>query len=396
MNSRQVYLDWLRIFAIIGMLFFHSAMAFVAEEGWHIKNKDTSNLLLEFNFWLSRFRMPLLFFISGAVAWWIMESKTVSSFIGLRFRRLFLPLVFGILVVVPPQIYMERLTQGFKGNFWDFYPTMFSGNVYPKGNISWHHLWFVAYLFVYDVMLAPFFGWCKRPAGKRFLQKLNWFASGLRIYWLTVPVIVLFSLYCIDYPQTHDLIHDPCYFVYWLFFLLVGYLCMANPVLLGSLERNRRLSLTLAFLSIVSINYLRWNELEPFDLLPGWRADVRTYLYLALYPFTAWTWVFAIIGYGKRYLNKPNAALNYLNEAAYPFYILHQTVIIVIVYYVVQTTDTIGSKFLFTSFVSLLICMLIYHTLIRPFGWMRFLFGMKPQKLSSKEPVQTRQLAEAD
>src|SRR5882762_4508671 len=75
-NDRQAYLDWLRILAILGVLLFHSAMAFVADWGWHIKNKETSNLLLEFNFWLHNFRMPLLFFISGTVSYFMLQKRT--------------------------------------------------------------------------------------------------------------------------------------------------------------------------------------------------------------------------------------------------------------------------------------------------------------------------------
>ena len=160
--QRHSYLDWLRIMAIIGVLFFHSAMPFAAESEWHIKNKETSSLFLEFNFFLSRFRMPLLFFISGAVAFFMLQKRTASQFIGLRFRRLFIPLAFGMLVIVPVQVYMERLNGGFTGNFWNFYPTLFTTGAYPSGNLSWHHLWFIAYLFVYDVALAPLFVWLRK------------------------------------------------------------------------------------------------------------------------------------------------------------------------------------------------------------------------------------------
>jgi hypothetical protein len=89
-------------------------MPYVAEWGWHIKNKETSYLLMEFNFWLSRFRMPLLFFISGTVTYFMMQRRSSGSFIKLRLRRLLVPLLVGIFFIVPPQIYMERLTQGFK------------------------------------------------------------------------------------------------------------------------------------------------------------------------------------------------------------------------------------------------------------------------------------------
>ena len=85
-TQRHAYIDWLRIFAILGVLFFHSAMPYVAEWEWHIKNKETSNLLLEFNFFLSRFRMPLLFFISGAVTHVMLQKRSAGQFIGLRFK----------------------------------------------------------------------------------------------------------------------------------------------------------------------------------------------------------------------------------------------------------------------------------------------------------------------
>src|SRR5688500_12453044 len=105
-TKRVYFLDWLRIFAILGVLFFHSAMPFATESDWHIKNDKTSELFLEFNFFLSRFRMPLLFFISGAVAFFMLKSKTTGQFISLRFERLFVPLLSGMLLVVPVQVYL--------------------------------------------------------------------------------------------------------------------------------------------------------------------------------------------------------------------------------------------------------------------------------------------------
>ena len=384
-TSRQAYLDWLRIMAILGVLFFHSAMAFVAEWEWHIKNKETSYLLLEFNSWLHRFRMPLLFFISGTVTHFMLQKKSSASFIGLRFRRLFIPLLVGLFVVVPPQIYMERLTQGFKGSFWDFYPTVFNFRPYPKGNTSWHHLWFIAYLFVYDVALAPLFKWSMSEQGKNKLAFINRLAKAKWIYLLIIPNTVIFTCFSLNYPETNNLLQDGCYFFYWLFFLLAGFICIQFPLLMDSLETNRRFSLMIAFLSLLLVNYLRWNKLEPWIAIDNWRSDWRTYAYLMLEAVTAWTWVFAAVGYGKKYLNKKLPVLDYINQAVYPFYILHQTVIVILVYYVVQTSDTVGMKYTFTVIVTFVITMAIYHLLIKPFAVMRFLFGMKPQK--KEKPV---------
>lgn len=378
-NPRQAYIDWLRILAIIGVLFFHAAMPFAAEEDWHIRNKETSNVLLEFNFWLSRFRMPLLFFISGAVSYYMLRNKTALSFIGLRFRRLFLPLFFGMLLIVPPQVYMERLTQGYTGSYFDFYPSIFEGRSYPEGNTSWHHLWFIAYLFVFDLICAPLFAWVVRGKGKAFAEKLGWLAKSKRVYLLVIPSVLIFTFLAPLFPRTDDLIHDYAYLPYWFSFLFIGFICISNAGIMNSLENNRRASLSIAMLLIIVINYLRWNDAEP---------ETVSYLYYSLYPLTAWFWVFALTGYGKKYLNRKTSFSEYATQAVYPFYIVHQTVIVVLAYYVVQANDTVMSKYVFLALVSLFLSVALVHLVIKPYNIMRFIFGMKPKKkVSSVNPL---------
>ncbi|MBO9202252.1 MULTISPECIES: acyltransferase family protein [Niastella] len=387
-STRQAYLDWLRIASIMAVFFLHSSMAYVEDWGWHLKNKETSNLLMEVNFWMSRFRMPLLFFISGTVTYFMLKSRTTGSFIGLRFRRLFIPLLFGMLVVVPPQVYMERLTQGFKGNFADFYPSIFTTGAYPKGNLSWHHLWFILYLFLYDIIFAPAFKWSMSDRGKQRLAFFNNLATGKRIYLLLVPSVIIYTAMNLSFPETHDLIHDWGRHIYWIFFLLTGFTCINFPALMDSLERNRRTSFLLAFATILIINYIRWNNLEPDDIFPNWRHDWRMYAYMLLFPLTAWGWIFTAIGYAKRYLNKKHRIQNYINEAVYPFYILHQTIIVIVVFYVIRTSEPVLNKFLFTFITSFILVLCIYHLFIRPYSVTRFLFGMKPKKKATR-PTET-------
>lgn len=373
-TSRINYLDWLRIAAIIGVLLYHSARPFINEDPWHINNPVSSDMLTEFNFWISRFRMPLLFFISGAVTWFMVKRRTVGGFVLLRLRRLFIPLVVGVLVIVPPQVYMERLTQGYSGSYWEFYGSIFRFEPYPTGNFSWHHLWFIVYLFLYDVILAPFFKWCASSRSRKFMNALHFFGRGKNVYLLMLPTVVMFSRWVMDYPGTNDLIHDPLYFFYWLSFVVVGYLCMVQPAIMDSIERNRRFSLSMAFLFIIVLNALRWTGFA-FEHV---RGDWGTYLYLARYPINTWFWLFAIVGYGKRYLTQPFPGKSYINESIYPFYILHQTVIVIIAYFVVRSSDGIGLKYTFIVLTTLAVSMTVYHLFIRPYGAMRFLFGMKP------------------
>ncbi|WP_419698173.1 acyltransferase family protein [Mucilaginibacter sp. NFX135] len=379
-TQRQTYLDWLRILSIAGVLFFHSAMPFVAEDDWHIKNAETSNLLMESNHFLHLFRMPLLFFISGTVSFYMMQRRSTLSFIGLRFRRLFIPLLVGMFIIVPPQIYMERLAHGYKGSFLDWYPSVFNFVPYPKGSFSWHHLWFIAYLFIYDLVFAPVFAWMISPKNDLFKQKLAVLAQGKWIYLLMLPGIVWYALLSVKFPETNDLIHDDCYFVYWLFFVLAGFICIAQPQLMDSLERNRRFALTIGFLSLMMWEIMRWNKIEPDHAAWPFHDNIFNILFVALRPTIAWGWVLALVGYGKHYLNRKHVALNYLNQTVYPFYILHQTAIVLVVYYIVQVqNESILSKYIYTVGITFFVTVLIYHLLVRPYALTRFLFGMKPK-----------------
>jgi len=162
-----------------------------------------------------------------------------------------------------------------------------------------------------------------------------------------------------------------------MFFVFLGLIANRFGELLQVIENNRRQFLRLAFLSIVFINTIRWNGIEPYDLWENWIEQPQTYLYIALLNFNAWFWVLAFLGYGKRYLNKGSKILKYCNEAVYPFYILHQTVIVIIGYYVVQTSDNIALKYVFLLGVCFVLCVMIYHLFIRPFPVMRFVFGIK-------------------
>jgi hypothetical protein len=251
--------------------------------------------------------------------------------------------------------------------------------------MSWHHLWFIVYLFVYDILFAPLFKWMMSESGKQRLSFFTRLANKKWIYLLMLPAIIIFTTLNRMFPETHDLIHDWCRHLYWLSFLLSGFICINFPVLMDSLERNRCTSLLLAFLSIIAIYYIRWNNLEPDHFSYNWH-DWYIYTYRALYPFTAWAWIFTAIGYGKRYLNKKHRIQDYINQAVYPFYILHQTVIVIVVYYVTRSSDPVGSKFLFTFIISFMLVTCIYHLFIRPYAITRFLFGMKPKKKDTKHP----------
>ena len=378
--TRHHDIDWLRIIAILLVLYFHVAMIFVEDWDWHIKNEEKSYLWLEFNFFLSRFRMPLLFVISGLGSWFAFRKRTTIQYIKERYLRLMIPLFFGMLVIVPPQIYFERLFEGINYNsFWEFYPSIFEGKPYPEGNTSWHHLWFVFYLFIYSLIAAPLFKWIRSDRGLGFRQRLQFFDHPYAMYLLVIPTIVIYCTLAVQFPQTNALVGDWGYLVYWFSFFVVGFFIAAQEKIWWRIEKNSRRSLQLAIVSILIVNYFRWNRIEIED------GSMLFYAIRVLMAFSAWTWLFTAMGYGKRYLNRPNRLLAYSNRAIYPFYIIHQTIIVIVGYYVVTLVDEgILAKYLFISTISLILSLAFYEFLVKPFRIMRFLFGMKEQKKKEK------------
>jgi glucan biosynthesis protein C len=105
--------------------------------------------------------------------------------------------------------------------------------------------------------------------------------------------------------------------------------------------------------------------------------NMHNLFFYALIVVSEWLWVITFLGYAKKYLNFNNKFLQFANEAIYPFYILHQTFIVIIAYYVIQLRDDIFSKYLFLTFVSFTLSLGVYVFLVKPYKITRLLFGMK-------------------
>ena len=372
--ARRHDLDWLRVIAILLLVYFHTGMLFAAEWGWHIKNPETSYLVLEVNYFMSRWRMALLFLISGIGTSFALRRRTAGAYLGERARRLLVPLVFGMLVIVPPQIYFERIADGAAyASFLDFYPTVLTTGPYPGGNLSYHHLWFVLYLFLYSAAALPLFLYLRGGAGERVARAVERVVRGPGLYALALPLGAVLAALIVRFPGPQNIVSDVAHLLYYFLFFLYGYVLSVAEGAWGWIEARRRTSLTLAFLSIVTIDSLRWN-----GATPEFAFTLPNTLYYLLQGFNAWCWVLAFLGYGKRYLNRPSRVLTRLNEGIYPFYILHQTVIVVIGFYAVQIEESILAKYLFVSTISLLVSWAIYDLLVRPVPALRYLFGMKP------------------
>lgn len=376
--TRRHDLDWLRFIAIVILLFFHTGMLF-NPWGWHIKNNETSESFRYWMTWLHFWRMPLLLFISGAGTYMALGKRTPSQFAKERITRLFVPLVFGMFIIVPPQIYYEHIKE--YNGYWDFYKTVFAFVPYPEGSFSWHHLWFIAYLLVYSLLAIPLLIFLRSPNSLLFKKKFfKMVSSPAGILFIPGTFILITQIVLRPYfpEETHALINDWAFFTFYLCFFLSGMICYSIPLLWEAIGRNRKylLTTTLAFLIPFYVLYFHLRELIQ---LP-WSFDTVETAFDVTAIFVSWFTVITVIAFGQHYLNRPHPWLAKINEGLYPFYILHQTVIIFLGYYICQLPWSIAAKYWSVSLLTLLSCIIFYLLFIRPFNPIRFLFGMKPRR----------------
>ncbi|HEY6353169.1 MAG TPA: acyltransferase family protein, partial [Burkholderiaceae bacterium] len=160
-SSRLLFLDWLRIGAFALLVLYHVGMYYVSWE-FHIKSPHAGPALEPWMRLSSPWRLSLLFLISGAATSFMLQRDGASgSLLAARSKRLLWPLLFGMAVIVPPQSYFEVMQQhSYTGSFFDFvrlYASGYGGFCKSDGHClilpTWNHLWFVAYLFVYTLVL---------------------------------------------------------------------------------------------------------------------------------------------------------------------------------------------------------------------------------------------------
>ena len=177
--------------------------------------------------------------------------------------------------------------------------------------------------------------------------------------------------------ETHDL-KDLGFFIFYMCFFFFGVLMYSDKNLWLSIGDNRRHLLTASLFALIPFYGLYFHFREFYQL--PWSDDIVETMFDVVGIFVSWFTVITVIAYGQHYLNKPHPILSKINERLYPFYILHQTVIIAIGYYVCQWPWSIGAKFWTIAFLTLFSCIGFYLLVIRPFNPIRFLFGMKPRE----------------
>ncbi len=345
MAERRADIDWLRVLAVLLVFVVHAAQVFSPIDDWHIRNAETSQFLGQFTVFMAPWLMPLFMLLAGQSAWFTLRKGDTGRFLRARIFRLFVPLVAGTLLVVPPQVYLRRLSRGqFEGSYLEFYPRFFDG-IFPEGNFSYGHLWFLAYLFAYSLVALPLFRWMQGERGRRLLGRfaaLCDLPGGILLGFL--PLAMGQILLRPHFPQsTGALVGDWSTHAWLLPVYLAGFAIMVEPRLEAAVARDWRTAFFPAVIASSAIAIFAWPgqvwERIPTD--PGvWQAAFWCGFMLA-----SWSWLVFLAGSARAWLTRSTSFLRYWGDRIYPLYVFHQTVIVIVAYPVVTWPLGVPVKF---------------------------------------------------
>lgn len=326
--GRLVFLDWVRIVAFGLLVLYHVGMYYVSWP-WHLKSPHAGTVLEPWMRMSSPWRLSLLFFVSGAVSAYMLQTRETGRFLRERSWRLLLPLAAGMLVVVPPQAYLEVVHRhGYEGRYLDFMRLYLGGyrGFCGAGEClilpTWNHLWFVAYLWLYTVVawaalrLAP--GWLDRAAARLRPARWGWWS------WLVLPVLafaLLRAALAPRYPSTHAVVADWYNHAQYFACFAAGMVLARTPDLWTTWPRWRWPALACAVLGWALLQHVL--TCGPAGGLGcAWRP--------LAWGMAQWGGLVALVGFAARHWHRDGPWRRYLSEAVFPVYVFHQTVIIVL------------------------------------------------------------------
>jgi len=377
-TQRRYDIDWLRVTAMLAVFFFHNARFFDLL-GWHLKNAEQSIIVSFFIVLLALWTMPLFFLLSGVGSWYALESRTSGQYVLDRVKRLLIPLyTVGAFVLLPPQLYWESVTQrAWTAPFWASYPLYFTRtlNLSPSplfGSFWPGHLWFLKYLFLLSVFTLPLLLYLKSEPGQHLIERLaGWCDRRAGIFPSLIPLALV--RICLRHLFGGE--HTWADLFEYMVFFIIGYLMPADKRFTEGFKRHGWVCLAVGIAGFGGIVFMAL-ELG-YNPLFGESFSGIYVLFQIVWSIASWSLVVFVFSLGAKYLNFNNKALAYANEAVLPFYILHQTIILLMGWYVIPTSISIPLKYLIISTSSFVLIMALYELLIKRINAARFVFGMR-------------------
>lgn len=284
-----------------------------------------------------------------------------------------MPLLFGTFVLIPWHGYVSSRNHGqFNGSYLDFLPVHFAG---IWSELSWNstfffttswHLWFLGDLFMFSVLGSFYFGIAALP--KRLLK--------YRLCILALPIVIIKLIFDAAFPSHTGWSETLVWFtLYWY-----GWLFMSDSTLWPCVASQAVGWLAVGIVTFGILGLAFWNGfLMQWLDHPAYTWDYALYQVVA--AVNSWAWVMAITGFCSRWLNFYHPLLEVLGPAMLPFYILHQTLVLTIGFWIVKTQWIVPVKFIVIAVSSLLGTMTIYQWILRRFTILRTMFGMRVTRL---------------
>ncbi|WP_444904552.1 acyltransferase [Microbulbifer sp. CnH-101-E] len=373
-NVRVSELDWLRVILILAVFLHHALMPFNGDE-WHIMNAESNKLLDDVMVYFEQFRLPTLFFIAGVGSVLLLRKVYPSQFLRDKFFRLFIPLLVGVLLVVPPQNYIEDIGQ--YGSFLQAFPQLalkFDSN----------HLWFIEYLVFFSLLAVPFYFFLRSQWSSSFKGFVEWLSdtsSGL--FGLVLVLIVIRVGLKLYIPDNGHGIGNLSSTLFYLYFFFVGMFFIQSRKVWASLEKYRKVNFVwLLVSSLIFYAYYYSPDLSEYLSL-----QARWSIWWFVGCLVAWSALLTLLGYAQRHLASTPKWLKFSNELIYPFYIFHQTVIVVFGYFVINLSMSLTYKAMVLAVGSFLITTAICLLVVYPFNVTRRLFGLKPRRSNVSDDI---------
>jgi glucans biosynthesis protein C len=393
-TNRLYYLDWLRIIATLGVCLFHVFDVF-STAGFEIKNAEQSEVITILLGIVFPWGMPLFFVIAGAGSYFALRRRTAGQFTRERTLRLLVPFFTGTLLLGPIQVYLSwshRIETGvYAGSLGEFVMDRLS-SIGPKlfGAIG-YQMWFLGFLFAFSLLALPFFIWLKGERGRSLIARLAGLCEhrgGILLFIL--PLVAMRLVLHPFFPLQHDWAD----FISFGLFFILGYLVFTDARFTQAIRRDWAILLGVGVVTTLAFGMLIL-ALGSVDLEAPPRA-LPEFLLWACVAAAGWCGATFMLFFGMRYLDHDSKALRYGQATLLPFFVLHQTVMLAIAYFVVQWHVGILPKLLVVLIGSFFVCIGLIELVIKRVGILRVFFGMKGEQVVQAQAAAAPHTIHAD
>lgn len=377
MTTRRYDIDAIRVLAFGILILYHCGMLFVADWGWHIKSSYTIAGLDRLMQFVNAWRMPLLFLISGAAIALARPHRDFSQFMRTRSFRILFPLMMAMIFTIPLQAYVQAVANhSIAPGLLNFLVHYFTFQPWPAGafdgsevGFTWNHLWYLPYLFTYTTVMVAALKLASKVLNttEASTSKRMQLEFALLVIALALTIIAL-KLYVKPYfPETHAFYNDGYAHPYYFSFFAMGYwLGRPNAQLIWQqLAQHRVTILILALISFIGLK---------LGFVPVVTHTLFSLLMIA-----------CILGIGYRYLNHPQSVAARYSRAIFPWYILHQTYIVLLAYWLVPMQLGVWLEAPAIVAGTFIACWVTYNYLLLPVPKLHAAFGIfiQPSKTNT-------------